>query len=413
MNKTTDANNKSYDFFISYYSGTGYAFAKYLKDHAKDFGRSAFLDKEDIRKDIKEETDEWRSQIDQGIANSRNFILVMTLGFKDRPEIKRELRNAFSRGISVFSFKKDSLDDQDLIMETDEGTIDFSKREYTPFNDECDLLAKVEHRLRGKPIPQKKSSFMKEAAKLIATEGLEIKQINEPLLEIVVGPSDSSEEWLPIGNNNENEDLLNVSPYRIDNLFCIKARRKYYEFKSVRKDVPINFFLKVTPNGYFHLVEPLSPYESNYYLTSVFSQITHMLIYCAQMMKYQKVRNKQSILIILRKVRGLEIFISKLILPNRFMSYSFPNSDPEPFFGEFNPASNWKEMGLAMKKIFRELCQELSYTPNDEVINRRLTDILRYNFYVTHSHDFTGSRQHILFQAINISDFGFAEEKKK
>jgi hypothetical protein len=151
MSRATENSDEDYDFFISYYSGTGSVFAKYLKEHAKHFGRNAFLDNENIHKDVKEETDEWRSQIDQAIKKSKNFVLIMTLGFRERHEIKRELEKAFDNKINVLFFKKEDLDKQELIMRIDNKTTDFSKYEYTPFTNECDLLEKVEETLRGKP----------------------------------------------------------------------------------------------------------------------------------------------------------------------------------------------------------------------------------------------------------------------
>lgn len=418
METTANTDSKSYDFFISYYSATGLPYAKHLKAHAKDFHHTAFLDKEDIHTDIKKESDEWRLQIDQGIANSKNFILVMTLGFKDRPEIKREWKIACNNGIRRFLFKKDGLDNQELIMETDEGKIDFSKWDYTPFNNECDLLTEVENRLRGKPNPRKMPLFELVAEELIANEGLEIKQTNEPLLEIVVGQSSTSEEWLPTGTTNENEDLLNVSPYYSQDV-KMTARRNYYEVASARKkyclvepltdDTKIDFFLKVTTNGFFHLVEPLRPHKGHHYLESIFKQIFDMLLYTIQMMKYQQVRSDESFVVILKNVRSLELMaVEDFQLPR----YFFPKSGPAPFLGEFNPTSPWKEIGLALKKIFREVCQEINFTPSDEAINKRLNELLRSNFYVKYDHNFIGSRKHIFLHKIDISEFGFKETKK-
>ena len=51
---------KKYDVFISYYSGTGSDFAKYLKVKLNDFGINAFLDVEDIPKSVKKDSDEWK-----------------------------------------------------------------------------------------------------------------------------------------------------------------------------------------------------------------------------------------------------------------------------------------------------------------------------------------------------------------
>jgi hypothetical protein len=418
MENNANKDNKIYDFFILYYQATGLPYARHLKAHASELHRTAFLDKEDIRADIKEDSDEWRLQIDQGIANSKNFILVMTLEFNDRPEIKREWKIACNNGIRRFLFKKDGLDNQELIMETDEGKIDFSKWDYTPFNNECDLLTEVENGLRGKPNPPKMPLFDIVAEKLITNEGLEIKQTNESLLEIVIGQSGTSEEWLPTGTTNENEDLLNVSPYYSQDV-KMTARRNYYEIASARKkyclvepladDTKIDFLLKVTSNGFFHLVEPLRPHKGHHYLESIFRQIFDMLLYAIQVLKYQQIKNDQTFKVILKNVQGLELMaVEDFPLPR----YFFPKSDPAPFRGEFNPSSSWKEIGLAMKKIFGEVCQEINYTPSDGAINERLNEMLRSNFYVKYNHNFIGSRKHISLPNINISEFGFEEAKK-
>jgi hypothetical protein len=166
MEERASIQDKSYDFFISYYHGTGFAFAKYLKEHAKDFNRTAFLDKEDIHSDIKEGSDEWRLQVDRGIAKSKNFVLIMTIGFKDRPEIKREWKKAIENRVRCFIFKKDVLKNQDLIVRTDNEQIDFSKYHYTSFSNEFDLLESVEARIR-EPIIEEKSANRKYLNQLL------------------------------------------------------------------------------------------------------------------------------------------------------------------------------------------------------------------------------------------------------
>jgi len=405
MSKATETRNKKHDFFISYYSGTGFVFAKYLREHAKDFGRDAFLDKVDIDKNINEETDEWRSQIDQAIEESNNVILIMTLGFKERREIKRELEKAWENGISVFLFKKDDLDDRELIMEIDTKTIDFSKNEYTPFSDACDLLTKVENTLRGKRVSQKKSSFIQEAEKIIAAEGLEIKQANIPILEMVVGASYDNEEWLPA--NSQNGNLLSLSPYHYK---CgqMRPKRGFFEYEPYNKEKPLDFFLKVTTNGFFHLVEPLR-HDELFYLDVFFHQILEMLFYCITVMKNKQLNTKQSAVIYLRNVRNLDV---RLVSFQR-ARYSFSNSAPEPFFAEFNPSSDWKEIGAVVQKVYGELCQEIGYTDTtEEIIKQRLREIVRFNFYRS-PQEYIGLGHHILLPAIQADDLGFVVEKKK
>jgi hypothetical protein len=406
MGKANEINRQRYDFFISYYSGTGSAFAKHLKDYAKDFRSNAFLDTEDIPKSIIKETDEWRSHIDHAIEDSTRFILILTLGFKERPEIKREYRKALDKRINVLLFKKEDLADEELIMKIGDETVDFSRYEYTSFSDKYDLLEKVRETLGGKRKPQKTSLFIIKAEELIAAEGLEIKQTNKPILEIVVGPSGNGEEWLPT-IDHKNRELLSLNPY-CDNYCNMKARRNFFECESWSKEKPLYFFLRVNADGFFHLVEPLHN-DEQYWLDVIFGQVLDMLVYCIIVMKDKQLNTKQSVFICLRNVCGLDVRTAHF----QRIGYSFPNSAPEPFLAEFDPASSWKEIGIVLKKIYRELCQEVSYEIAEEEINQRLQEMTKYNFYVRSSHDCRGLHCHIFLQAIKIDDFGFTDKNQK
>ena len=140
-----------YDFFISYYSGTGATFAKYLKEHSKDIGNlNAFLDIENIPKKITNDTNEWRSYIDQAIENSKIFLLIMTRRFNERREVIREYWKAKDCKIPMLLFKQKTLDAEDLCSDIGSEPIDFSNLEYTEFTDECDLLTKVDEIINAK-----------------------------------------------------------------------------------------------------------------------------------------------------------------------------------------------------------------------------------------------------------------------
>jgi hypothetical protein len=144
------------DFFISYYSGTGATFAKYLKKHSKDIGNlTAFLDKEDLPKNVNEESKDFHRHIDNGIKNSKNFVLIMTLRFNERPEVIREFVMAREFKIPIFLFKQTNLNSEDLRTFHEGEPIDFSSMQYSEFKDECDLLTKVDEAINQK---QKKGS---------------------------------------------------------------------------------------------------------------------------------------------------------------------------------------------------------------------------------------------------------------
>ena len=391
MSKTNEDSDESYDFFISYYSGTGSVFAKYLKEHAKDFGRNAFLDKEDIDKNIKEETDEWRSQIDQAIEKSKNLVLIMTLGFKERNEIRRELKKAFYNGINALLFKKEDLDAQELIMRIDNETIDFSKKEYTSFTDECDLLTKVEETLRGKRKPQKPSSFKNKADELISFEGSEIKQTNKPLLEVVVGARDNSEDWLV--SSPENKYLVSHFPYSCE----VASRRKFFECETEGR-----FFLKVSTDGFFHVILPLINDEREqdlYYVDLIARQIFQILMYCVRIMKFRNLESEQSMLIILRNMGGKKVTFTNTFSHQR---YSFANEPETRFSFGFSPKDEYKKIAKVLLDIFKELCTEMGCINIEEsVIKKRVLEILRYMNEL-----YTEYRGIVIIPRISINDFG-------
>jgi hypothetical protein len=141
---STTINTPKYDFFISYYSGTGYTYARYLKDHAQDIGNlNAFLDKDDIPKKILTDSDEFQRFIDKAIENSDYLVLLMTRRFNQRRQVIHEFKTALDFGIPILLFKEKSLRNTELSSSIGES-IDFSLMEYTEFIDSCDLLTKLD-----------------------------------------------------------------------------------------------------------------------------------------------------------------------------------------------------------------------------------------------------------------------------
>jgi hypothetical protein len=128
-----------------------------------------------------------------------------------------------------------------------------------------------------------------------------------------------------------------------------------------------------------------------------------MLFYSITVMKYKKVNSKQSVVIYLRNARGLKV---RTMLHFQRFIYSLPNTPSEPFLAEFNPASNWKDIGAVVKKIFVDLCLEVGFDISEEDANRQINETLRQNFYVFQSHDYSGAHSHIILQAIKVSEFG-------
>jgi len=397
-----ETDQKHYDVFICYYSKTGKLFARYLKNGLPDFNREAFLDVENIPKYVKRETDEWRSHIDDGIKNSDNFVLIMTLGFNKRREVLRELKQAFESNMKVYYFKYEHLDDEELIVEIDNEKRDLSESEYNIFCNDADLLTQVEERLRGKSRKKKFPLFESEAERLIASEGLEIKQTNEPFIEIVIGPKANSEEWLK--PTLENQSLLSCNPYCSSNMYNMRVRRESFECESSINGAQLNFFWKVTTKGFFHSIEPF--YRGQYhYIDSILIQILGMLLCCIRVMQFCNLKSDQSVLIILKNIRGREVIV---FTPFQHGKFSFSNSKNEVrFHKEFNPDNSWKEIVKVFAEICRELCAEVSYIgiTNDQIRSR-------LNKIVKSMADFRRpyNSGNIHLPLINLDDFGFLEK---
>jgi hypothetical protein len=148
MSETRENQQKKYDFFISYVWCTGFTIAKHLRENAHKIQRTAFLDKIDL-KDVPEDTEEFRVQIDRAIDNSSNFILIMTRRFNESSEVIREYKRAEKNRVKIWRFKQKDLKKDDLLSE-----IDFSKKNYIEFSDEFNLLSKVDEALTNKLKPK-------------------------------------------------------------------------------------------------------------------------------------------------------------------------------------------------------------------------------------------------------------------
>lgn len=340
----------SYDVFISYYSGSGKDFARYLKKYLMDFSLTSFLDEEDIPKSIQENTDEWRNYIDGAIKKSRNFILIMTLGFNKRKEIIRELKLSLYSNQKKYFLKHEDVGVSDLVVETDDETkaINLSKYEYIQFGNEIDLLRKVVSALLGKIGQPKESSFMIEARNMISSEGLEFKKTETPFIEMIIGPSNDGGDWLPV--TPQNKFLISRFPYNVE----IEVRRKFFESKLNN-----SVFYKVTTNGFFHvgLQLFLGEKDSNlFYFDTVFYEIIQPLLFAIRIMKFHNVQNEQTILVLLKNVGNKTISFESWA---RYCIYSFTNSLPEIEFSfSFCPKDEWKEITSLLLKIYRELCCE-------------------------------------------------------
>ena len=389
-----------YDLFISYYSGTGIDFAKFLKTKLRDFGINAFLDVEDIPKSIKYDTDEWRTRIDRAILNSQKFVLLMTLGFNTRNEVLRELKVAKDNKIERIHLKHSSLEDADLLVKIGDEKLDLSKFQYIIFDDEPDLLRKLGSELLGREYKRpRKSIFMETTLKIVSSEGSDARLKDRPVIEVVIGSSDEVVEWFP--PNLENKKVVFMSPFRCRRVI---PRRKFFECELATKE-----FLRVHTTGFFHLISPiLYDHERNlYYIDTVIHQILEILIHSIRVMKLRNVKSGQSIYTVLRNIANIEMTFDRDPWHDR---YCFSSESPDiELIYQFNPADAWSDIRKIFAKLYRDLCTELGAIEiTDITINKRLYRILQ-NSDVQATYNLNG----ITMPRIEMEDFGFTEEEKK
>jgi len=164
-----NANEPKYNVFLCYYSAGGWSFAEHLWKKLPHLRIEAYLDKKDNPVTMRG-SDEWRNHIDNAIRNCQYFVLIMTIGFKDRREIKREIKLALDNNIDIIFMKHNRLEPSDLIVNLGDSTLDiYDKKQVFTFKNESNIFNTVSSIItKGKenikPIPQydlKKKLFEK------------------------------------------------------------------------------------------------------------------------------------------------------------------------------------------------------------------------------------------------------------
>lgn len=341
---------QKYRVFICYYTRTGIGFAKYLKHGLRDLDISAFFAKEDIPKIIKKNTDKWRKYVDCALKKCSKFVLIMTLGFNNRPEIKREFKLARKLGKDIIHCKYTDMPKDDLKIKIDGDFIDLSEYNYIEFKDKHDLLNKLGllliHGIKPK-IKREGDVFLNHAYKIIRNEGRILKQTSEAQLEIVIGSDNLENIWL--NPNNENKLILFGHFFRPKR---ITTRRYFFEFLNICE----NEYLKIYTNGFYHIIIPIHSEALVCSLESIIYDILSHLIYFIRFLNFKKVQNDQFILIIFRNISSI-VFTLGSLWRNK---YSFPKDKYDvSFFFHFTPNLKWDDYKKLFIYIFKDIFLEL------------------------------------------------------
>ncbi len=133
-----------FQVFICYRRDTGEDFAEHLKIGLEKFGIRAFLDIKDIPEKFKG-TEKWVDIRDNAIRESQTFLLIVTPGFCESSEVKKELNAGVSIDKYIVCFRHKDMH-SNLRIDLKNKEIDLSKLQQIVFDTKQDLLRKA-HRI--------------------------------------------------------------------------------------------------------------------------------------------------------------------------------------------------------------------------------------------------------------------------
>ena len=194
----------------------------------------------------------------------------------------------------------------------------------------------------------------------------------KPLMEIFIGSTYKSEEWLPA--NEENLDIMRCIPY----IFRISPdgvvpRRGYFEFKSKSPEI----FSKMDSEGFFHAVVPLLADENKYCLSWIVGDIAETLFFIVRVMKKKGVKTEQTLRIDLHGIRGLRVLPFARYWSHR--EWAFSDGEDFVFYKKtFNPKEKWVFFFNLLCEVYKDLCIDLGIVQiKDETVEQNVKQIIR------------------------------------
>ncbi len=125
--------------FICYKKSSGKDFADHLKAGLEEFGLHTFLDSNDIPRAV-EGQEEWATDRNRAIKESKFFILIMTPGFEKSSEVLKEIQLARESGDKRFIYFRYRSMGRKIVIPLSTGQVDISKQEQVSFETKEEIL---------------------------------------------------------------------------------------------------------------------------------------------------------------------------------------------------------------------------------------------------------------------------------
>lgn len=221
----------------------------------------------------------------------------------------------------------------------------------------------------------KESIFESKWAKLKKIKGVP----SEPVMELFIGATSKTKEWLP--TNRENLDLMRCIPSIFENQEVV-PRRKHFEFKSRSPEI----FVRMYSDGFFQCVLPLweaSREDSEvkyYHLHLIMAEIAEPLFFLVRVMKLKEIKTEYKLKLDLHGVSGLQVspFSRKSAFWLSRKTWSFSeDADSLSYQKTFNPKEKWVSVFNLLCEIYKEICIDLGIIDiKDENISQNVKEVI-------------------------------------
>lgn len=240
-----------------------------------------------------------------------------------------------------------------------------------------DLKRKIHTLLRSIRITPKSPK-----ASVFESRRVETRKVKEtppnPLVEIFLGSTNETKEWLSI--NQENLNVMRCIP-RVFEIQRVVARRKHFEFESREPRI----FARMYSDGFFHCILPWMEVDmepKTYHLYWIVSNIADPLLFLVRVMKLRAIETEQTLRIDLHGISGLQVFPFSQKYPSSLFSrrpWSFSKeTDYLSYEKKFSPKDEWVSFFNILCEIYKDICIDLGVMDiRDETVAQNVKEILR------------------------------------
>jgi hypothetical protein len=193
-----------------------------------------------------------------------------------------------------------------------------------------------------------------------------------PLMEIFVGATNETENWLPV--TQENLQLAKSAPdvFRYESIF---SRRGYFEFRGRTSET----LATLGSDGFFGALIPFRHYSNikEYSLSLIFQDFAELLFFVVRLLKEKKVASEQTVRLDFHGIRALPMVLFADLFPWRRESAFSGEQDYIYYEKQFAPQEKWATIYSLLCGIYRDICIDLGIVDiSDDDVKRNVRDII-------------------------------------